>query len=33
MAIGEEYERGYYDKYYNLESDEVREQAQYHGEQ
>lgn len=33
MAIGEEYESGYYDKYYNLESDEVREQAQYHGEQ
>ena len=31
MAIGEEYESGLYDKYYNLESDIVREQRENHG--
>lgn len=33
MAIGEEYESGYYDKYYDLDSDMVQEQVKYHGVQ
>lgn len=32
MAIGEEYESGFYDEYYNLNSSIVREQAEAHGE-
>lgn len=32
MAIGEEAESGFFDKYYDLEGDLVQEQIQYHGE-
>ena len=32
MAIGEEYESGFYDEYYDLDSDIVKAQAEVHGE-
>ena len=32
MAIGEEYESGFYDEYYDLNSDLVKAQANAHGE-
>ena len=32
MGLGEESESGFYDKYYNLESDLVQAQAAIHGE-
>lgn len=32
MAVGEEYESGFYDDYYDLDSDIVRAQAEAHGE-
>ena len=32
MAIGEDYESGFYDEYYDLNSDIVKAQAKYHGE-
>ena len=32
MAIGEDYESGLYDEYYDLNSDIVKAQAEYHGE-
>lgn len=32
MAIGEDRESGFYDEYYDLESDIVKDQVQAHGE-
>ncbi len=32
MGIGEEYESGFFDKYYGLESSMIQEQIRYHGE-
>ena len=32
MSIGEDYESGFYDEYYDLNSDIVKAQAEYHGE-